>query len=293
MPYREGETQVIKTPEKATENALRQKILDSFERAGFREQVDEEIIKRLVLLEQNSEFNEDSRKIERGLDNVLGSLEKNYAVQYPQLVFSEKQKSEGRIAAILHDIGKSGPADATEEQSKAIIRLFAQEQIKDPNLSVEQAVIVSFSENERSKIFDCLKNCGVTPDMTIRQLWDRHAYWTRDILEKYPSGLSERVRIIAGSHHSNRDINPYPLTESEILPQSNIIGTLEEYIDAIEGRVLMAVDQYEALVRRKSATHKEAIDLVRQNLANFKQKDLTRLICDVVDKLGQEKKLFL
>ena len=293
MPHQEGETQFIKNPEKATEDALRQKILDSLEQTDPRERVDEEIIKKLLLLERNSKFNEDSRKIARGMDNVFSFLEKHHAPRYPQLVFSEKQKSEGRQAAILHDVGKSGPANATKEESETTVRLFAQEQIRDPNLSVQEAVDGSFSENERSKIFDCLKSLDISPSMTIRQLWDCHAQWTRDILEKYPSGLSERVRIIAGSHHIDRGINPYFLTESEIPLQSNIIGTIEEYVDAIEERVLMAVAQYEALSRRKKSTHEIAITLVRQNLAKFKQKDLTRLICDVIDELGREKTLFL
>lgn len=287
------EIATIKFQENINEDVPRQKILQSFEQAGFKERVDEEIINRLVLIEQNSEFNEDARKIERGLTNVLVFLETNHAAHYPQLVFSEKQKSEGRIAAILHDIGKSGPADATKEEGRTIVRLFAQEQIRDPNLSVEQAVARSFDKSEIKNIIECLEHCGITSKMTIRQMWDRHAQWTHDILEKYPSGLNQHVRVIAGSHHIDRGINPYAISESEIPLESNIIGTVEEYLDAISHRVLMAVDQYEALVRRKESTHDRAIALVRQNLSWFKQEDLTKLICDVIDKLGREKKLFV
>ena len=273
---------------------LQEKILDSFEKADFHEKLDEEVIQRLVLLEKESKFNEDSRKVERGLSNVLNLLEKRYADRYPQLAFTEEQKTDGRVAAILHDIGKSGPAQASQQEMRAVVRMFAQEQIKDPKLSINEVALNNFPK-ESHEILEYLKNCGVDVEMTMRQFWDKHAQWTHDILEKFPQGLSKHARIIAGSHHFNKGINPYDLPETEIPLQSSTIGLMEDYVDAIEERILMAVDQYEANVRRSGSNHEKAIAWVRENLAQsekFKNDQVMALVCDAIDELGKRQEIF-
>ncbi len=277
----------------------REKILKSLEKFGLHESLHEEVVQRLILLEQESRFNEDSRKIERGVEHVFDFLESRYAERYPQLVFTQAHKIEGRIAAILHDIGKTGPAEAGAEESKTIVIIFAQEEIKDPGMSLGEVIAENFSLEDGDIMAIHLKSCGIDLQTTMRQFWDMHAQWTHDILEKFPAGLNNHTRIIAGSHHFNKGINPYKLSESEIPLQSEAIGLMEEYIDyidEIEGRILMAVDQYEAKIRRGSSSHKQAIDWVRDNIKkskNFKNDEIVALICDAIDELGGEGKIFL
>lgn len=279
--------------ENKKERELRKKILDSLGEAGCEEpeKLHEEIIKRLILLEAESKFNEDSRKIERGVCNVLDYLEQHFAEAYPQMVLAKDHKIEGRIAAIVHDIGKSGPAEANEQERLTVVRLFAQEQIKDPQLTLEKAATENFSPEEAREMLENLKNCGIDSQVTMRQFWDMHAIWTHDILEKFPSGLNRRVRIIAGSHHFNKGINPYDLAESEVPIESSAIGLLEDYVNVIAGRVLTFVDQYEANVRRSGSDHENAMAWVRENPLNKNDK-IMELICDAIDELGKNGKIF-
>lgn len=277
------------------EKNYEKEVTESFERIGFHERLDPEVIQRLVLLEKESKFNEDSRKIERGVDNVFTFFEQRYSETHPYLVFNERQRKEGRVAAILHDIGKTGPADASQEESRTIVRLFAQEQIKDPNVSVKDVVLENFSSSEGEQMLNHLEKCEVDSEATMREFWDMHAQWTHDVLEKFPENLNRRIRVIAGSHHFNKGINPYNLSEEDIPLQSEAIGLMEEYVDAIEERVLMAVDQYEASVRRNGSSHERAIEWVRNNLKeskNFKNDKILVLICDAIDELGRGDRIF-
>lgn len=272
-----------------------QKVLASLKEAGLHEKLDDKIIDRMILLERESNFNEDSRKIERGTDNVLDSLEEIYAEQYPQLCLSKEQRADARAAAILHDIGKSGPATADLEEQKIIVKIFADERKHEEESLVAGAFPEIFGTEQTEEIWQSLEKCGLDRQSTFRQFWDQHAQWTHDILEKYPQGLNQRTRIIAGSHHIDHRINPYNLKESEIPLTANVIGTLEDYADALEGRVLIAMDQYEASLRRSHMPHEEAFVWVCKNLAKskkFEKDELMKLVLKVIDKLGKENKIF-
>lgn len=273
-----------------------QKVLASLERAGLRQELHDDLMERLLLLEEESKFNDDARRVEQAMENVLDFLGDHYGHAYPQLELSEEQKSEGRIAAIVHDIGKTGPLSADYDQRLAVIKLFALEEIRNPRISVAEAVAAGFSESEAEQIIENLFTCGIDTGSTMRQFWDMHAQWTHDILEFFPDGLSRRSRVIAASHHFDHGINPYNLPESEIPLQSTAIGLIEDYADGLQERVLIAVDQYEANIRRGGSDHDKAIAWVRENLARserFKGDGLIPLICDAIDELGRRQTIFL
>ena len=83
-------------PDQKEEDICRRKVLASLERADFSEQLQDEIVSRLTLMEKDSKFNEDSRQIERGMENILNLLEERYGEQYPQLRLSKKQRANGQ-----------------------------------------------------------------------------------------------------------------------------------------------------------------------------------------------------
>jgi len=269
-----------------------QTVLASLERIGFHEALCEKVIDRLVLLEKHSRFNQYSRRIESGMEKVIKLLEEYHALKYPEIKRSERQRLDGLVAAILHDIGKSGPVDATSEEQKIIIKICAQEEIRDSKMPISELVGNIFSANEVDNVLQMLENYDIKSTMPMRDFWDKHAQWTHDILERYPQGLSEHARIIAGSHHIDREVDPYGLLEAEVPLDSRLIGTLEEYMEALEGRALIALDQYEAATTRGGLSHKEAIAWVRQNIVKHKDEKLMELVLKVVDELGEKNALF-
>jgi response regulator RpfG family c-di-GMP phosphodiesterase len=275
-----------------TDELFRQRVLNSLERLDLHESVREEIVSRLILLEKESKFNDDSRKIERGMENVLKLLEERHAEQYPQMRFSQKQLAEARIAAILHDIGKSGPVEADAAEQEVIVKIFACENIDNPNQPVMEVAVEIFGTDRITEIEHLLAKRGISAQATMRQFWDQHAKWTHDILERYPQGIDRHARIIAGSHHIDRGINPYNLPETEIPLTANVIGTLEDYVEFLEERALIALDQYEAAIRRGGASHEKALNWVKNNLAKFKKDELMKFVFAVIDELGKEQKIF-
>jgi hypothetical protein len=157
---------------------------------------------------------------------------------------------------------------------------------------LEEVVREKFSEEEAGEILCHLMNCSVSPQMTIRHFWNQHSKWTSDILEKYVRGLNESIIDIAASHHLDRKINPRQLSPEKNSLQVRAMGALEDYVDVLQGRLLIVVDKYEAAVRRGNADHKTALNSVQERLAEFPKDEMMNLILNVVDKLGQEGKLF-
>lgn len=277
---------------KSEDEIFRQKVLVSLEQVGFRESLREEIISRLVLLEKGSRFNEYSRRIERGMENVLNLLETRYVEKYPKNVLSKKQRSDGRMAAILHDIGKSGPVEATPEEQEVLIKIFACENIRNSNLLVVDAVSDIFEVEQVTKTRETLEKYNIAAKTTMRKFWDKHAQWTHDILERYPNSLNSHTRVIAGSHHIDRGVNPYNLPESEVPLVASVIGSLEGYVEALEDRSLIALDQYEASVRRGGLSHDEALSRVREGMVKYKNDELMNFVLKAIDELGKEEKIF-
>jgi hypothetical protein len=283
----------VKSELKNETGVFRQRVFSGLEQAGFRESLHEGIITRMTLLEEGSPFNEYSRKIERGMEKVLSLLEKRYAEKYSKVILSKKQRSDGRVAAILHDIGKSGPVEAIPEDQEIIIKIFAREKIRNSGMPLSEAVAEIFGENQSEAILQTLKKYNIAGEITMRDFWDLHAQWTHDILECYPQGLNEHTRVIAGSHHIDRGIDPYKLLEAEVPLAARLIGSLEEYMEALEGRALIALDQYEAATNRGGLSHKEALSQVRQRVVKHKEDDkLMSLVLDAVDELGGELAFF-
>jgi hypothetical protein len=108
----------------------------------------------------------------------------------------------------------------------------------------------------------------------MRAFWDRHGYWTHDILEGDSEDIPMRARVVAGSHHLDRGIDPYGVSTDDDAP-------------TLESRILMAVDKYQAAVVRGRKTHGEAMDLTRRILSPKYGNDamMTRVL-QVLDVVG-------
>ena len=89
-------------------------------------------------------FNNDSRMIRRicleVLDRIASTLEPEI-----QSKLNAGSRRDMSIAAYLHDIGKSGPFDASQETQEAILKLYAVENVADPNQTIAETARANFS----------------------------------------------------------------------------------------------------------------------------------------------------
>ena len=210
----------------------------------------EAIAQRMELIEVlAARFNNDSRMIRRicleVLDRIASILEPEL-----QSKLDADSRRDMSIAAYLHDIGKSGPFDAPQATQEAIVKLYAVENVADPDQTIAETARTNFSSEDAESMLTRLGSCGLRSHDTMRAFWDRHGYWTHDILEADSEDIPVRARVIAGSHHVDRGIDPYEFSS-------------DDYVDMLENRILIAVDKYQAAVARSQKTHGEAMEMVK------------------------------
>jgi hypothetical protein len=234
------------------------------------------IAQRMELIEVlAARFNNDSRMIRRLCLEVLDRIA---SIVEPEL--QSKLDADSRrdmsIAAYLHDIGKSGPFDAPQATQEAIVKMYAVENIADPDQTIAETARTNFSSEDAASILKWLDSCGLRSNDTMRAFWDRHGYWTHDILEANSEDIPVRARVIAGSHHVDRGIDPYEFSSND-------------YVDRLENRILIAVDKYQAAVARSQKTHGEAMETVKGILSpNYENDVIMNDVLKVVDEIGRE-----
>ena len=261
-------------------------------REGVQEKIDAElhmvglahfsdvIAQRMTLLEViAARFNNDSRTIRRLCLEVLDRIASTLEPALRSTLDAESTRDMS-IAAYLHDIGKSGPVGASRDSQQAIVRLYAVENVADPDQTIANTVHTNFSPEEATSILEHLGSCGMHSTDSMRAFWDRHGYWTHDILEADSEGIPIRARVVAGSHHMDRGIDPYGLSS-------------DDYVAVLENRILMAVDKYQAAIARGQKTHGEAMDLIKRILSPQYEGDvMMNRVLKVLDAVGQGQRLF-
>jgi hypothetical protein len=159
------------------------------------------------------------------------------------------------------------------------VKLYAVRNVADPDQTIATTVCTNFTPDDADRILALLGSCGMRSTDTMRAFWDRHGYWTHDILEADSGAIPNRARVVAGSHHLDRGIDPYGLTGGDC-------------VTVLENRILMAVDKYQAAVARGHKTHREAIGVVTRIHAPKYAHDATmNRVVAVLDALGQEEPL--
>ncbi len=274
-------------PEKNIEanQEARQKIQAEFAKLGV--ECPPEILDHLMVLEENSDFDIDTARMQQeNAENILKALEGTEAFK-----LTSEQKRELMLAACVSDIGKSSPSKNPDCQL-AVAKLFSIHNIEDPNQPIEKTLQDFFpTAEERNAIVQGLSQIGITPDMTMRYFWDRHAFWTKEILERHLEIFNETTRIIAASHHIVQGINPYNFNENKISPDTRENGNSFRLKYRIY--VLMAIDKYQANVFRSGATHEEAMKYLRNVFeGKYKNDSIMNSILQTMDNLGKSNSLF-
>ena len=240
----------------------------------------EAIAQRMKLIEVlAARFNNDSRMIRRICLEVLDRVENTLEPESRSTLDAESTRDMS-IAAYLHDIGKSGPFEASQECQEAIVKLYAVENVGNPDQTIAETVRANFSSDEAKSMLEHLGSCGMRSTDTMRAFWDRHGYWTHDILEADWEDIPIRARVVAGSHHMDRGIDPYEFSSGD-------------YVAMLENRILMAVDKYQAAVARGQKTHGEAMDVVKRILSPKYGSDvMMNRVLTVLDSIGEGETLF-
>jgi hypothetical protein len=244
------------------------------------EHFSEVIAQRMTLLEVlAARFNNDSRIIRRVCLEVMNRIASTLEPSLRSTLDADSRRDMS-IAAYLHDIGKSGPVNASQDSQEAIVRLYAMEHVADPGQTIAKTVRMNFSSEEASSILEHLGSCGMRSTHTMRTFWDRHGYWTHDILEADSEDIPIRARVVAGSHHMDRGIDPYGLSSSD-------------YVAVLANMILMAVDKYQAAVARGRKTHAEAMDVIKRILSPQYEGDvMMNRVLKVLDAVGKGERLF-
>ena len=239
----------------------------------------EAIAQRMELIEVvAARFNNDSRMIRRLCLEVLDRIARILEPELQSKLDADSRRDMS-IAAYLHDIGKSGPFDAPQATQEAIVKLYAVENIADPDQTIAETARTNFSSEDAASMLTRLGSCGLRSNDTMRAFWDRHGYWTHDILEADPEDIPVRARVIAGSHHVDRGIDPYEFSS-------------DEYVDMLENRILIAVDKYQAAVARSQKTHGEAMEIVKGILSpKYGDDVIMNHVLTIVDEVGKEEAL--
>lgn len=240
-----------------------------------------EIENRSSELEKFTKHNKDARVITQAAGEAYHLIRKHdwYPVE-PEDGYVLK------MAAALHDIGKSGPWGLDFDQRQLVIKLYGIEKMS-PKKTIGE-VLADFEENgylpvKRQLVIEQLKGLGLGLNDKMEKFWSKHADWGHQILRHSLSGhhqLIERVIKVAASHHYLEKINPakVSLKSFEEISEDSFQGLgeteKEQRRDGFLTKLLIVFDQYQGARRRGQLKPERAFDYVRgKALKNGFEKD--------------------
>lgn len=236
-------------------------VISQFERVGLDIRQYPELFDRLKQLHgPESKHFEDAVQMVEIIEEIWEELDK-------QLPF-KLEKEKMILATLLHDVGKSGPKEATTEEQKLIVTLFDPthyERIVAAGKNVAEETILralhdsDLEDGAQRKIAKYLNSLGI--DISSEKMidfWRRHADWTYDILKDLEDEkLDNRLAVMAASHHILDGKNPAGINLEQIPEEARTIEIIETY------EVLTIVDKFQAFIKRSGLDHATAIKILR------------------------------
>lgn len=216
-----------------------------------------EILYKLAEMAYNSQVSQNQRyekthfkesvRIARSIKNIFEKVFNEIdGDEYKKLNSKLKltQSKENLMkAAILHDIGKTGEEPDTYLMKDNIIMwLFNYKYGHKINTDIKIKEILEREKAEVKKSYiEQLRNCGLTPDNTMREFYDSHSLITAQILSRQYNidqleTLSEKtnegnVISMASRHHNTNNIKYNGIITNDSL----LIELLDKFI-AFQGR---------------------------------------------------------
>lgn len=233
------------------------KIKEIFGMVGISIEDQKEIFGRIVEMhmEENSHF---SDAVE-----IMCMVEKVF-----EKIGGETEKEKVMLAALLHDIGKSGPEEADGFVRETIQQLFAKDAerkygINDfANKTVRESVEKIYPR-EAGKRLEALVSCGIDSDLSMREFFGMHVDWTYDILKNNENEkIDDAVITIASTHHILEGKNPAHI---EMIPEeAKFLEIMDKY------QFLTLLDKYQAFRKRSGMEHEEAIEKIKEKINSSK-----------------------
>lgn len=275
---------------------------------GF-EKVSPQLIHRLRILSEAPEGQvshfQDAKDIAEIIDDIL-----------PQEM-TKKEVNDVRFACLVHDIGKSGPAeidscDLPENEKQAMQQAFVDFfnlRLKSENYSgqdprmmpVMEVLTKELGVNKAQEIWTQIKKASALqqrsrPATTFDEnsvmydVFGAHVYWTYDILKAQK--IAEEIVLVASSHHILEGRNPAGIDLDHISPSIASLEMVDKY-QAFRMRKIFIeeiVDKYQAFRVRRALTHEQAITVLREMVSRkLSERPVIRdMYLEIVDLLEQK-----
>ncbi len=247
-----------------------------------REGISANFLDRMELL------NKRRKRIEKGSTLVYGEETRETHLA-ESLKISELVPKEIRFPALIHDVGKTGPLSADVETSKVVMALFAamHKLEVDRSLLKELVKIIYPQAEDRERALILLKDIGVEVDKPLKDFYQMHVEWGRQIMEAEPA-LTGQEKYFALNHH--RILRGL---EVSALNQDGSIYQPRE-LDDYHATYLEICDYYQACISRRDNTHSKTIIELRKVFLPLVESSRQRMemlgnIIDEIDKKGQSK----
>lgn len=206
----------------------------------------------LERLADTGEHFQDSVTMARIIEAVYGDLRE-------QLQLTEESPKKMMRAAVLHDIGKSGPAGERGPVNAAVRRLFEPpvrpfNPFIDGRSKTVRDFLTEQSYEDAAAIEAALATAGIEAAAEpMIEFWRRHAQWTYDILAAAPTDVADSETVlIASTHHLFENKNPANLDLESVPAEAPVLEVIEM------SELLAAVDKYQAFRDRGGLDHAAA-----------------------------------
>jgi len=273
------------------EEAARERfVVEQFERAGLDIRSYPELFGRFKRLHSpESRHFEDAAQMTEIIDAIWPELE----AELPFKLDKEKLSQ----ATLLHDVGKSGPEEATPEEQELVVVLFNPShylKIKESGRRIEQMTVIDALRGSdldlsvQIRIANCLKQWGIDFETEkMIDLWRRHADWTFDVLAPIKDEkITSELVVVAASHHILDGKNPAGLNPGEIPSEAKALEIMETY------EVITLVDKFQAFVVRSGLSHEESVATLKKIIGQQKLPDKVKsdymAILSVIEHSGNK-----
>lgn len=223
----------------------------SFHDLGVKIEESPEIFERLVELAQSRQSHFfDATEIAAMIDKL-----------WPKLNIKGISKEEMELCSLVHDVGKSGPAEAPAAVRLAVEKIFRYKPFNvRPDMTMAEFLAKSGIE-EPEAIGEILKDrLGIDLEKEkIGEFWDRHSQWTYEILNKLLQVKNkDEIVKVAAAHHLIDNQNHSGLPQEKNEPDQKFLEFMDKY------QTLTLIDKYQAWRTRSGFSHNRAIETLKQ-----------------------------